>query len=62
MSSNPQMRDLVEKLQSAERIRDTDKTQLAAETALLDDQRSKLVEDRLIAQIEQKILHEVFCN
>jgi CHAT domain-containing protein len=54
MSSNPQMRDLVEKLQSAERIRDTDKTQLAAETALLDDQRSKLVEDRLIAQIEQK--------
>ena len=54
MSSNPQMRDLVEKLQSAERIRDTDKTQLAAETALLDDQRSKLVEDRLITQIEQK--------
>ena len=50
--SDPNIASLVDQLQSLERKRDADKAQLASETALMDDQRSKLVEDQLTSQIQ----------
>jgi CHAT domain-containing protein len=46
--SDPALAKLVEALQRAERERDTTNLELSAETSLADEQRSKLVEDKLI--------------
>ena len=51
--SDPNISSLVDQLQSLERKRDADQAQLASETALMDDQRSKLVEDQLILKIKE---------
>ena len=51
--SDPNIAKLVDQLQSLERKRDADKAQLASETSLMDDQRSKLIEDRLTSEIKE---------
>jgi CHAT domain-containing protein len=52
--NNKEAGEAIQKLQMLERQRDLDKTQLASETSLADDQRSKLVEDGLLAKIKEK--------
>jgi CHAT domain-containing protein len=52
--NNKEAGEAIQKLQMLERQRDLDKTQLASETSLADDQRSKLVEDALLAKIKEK--------
>jgi CHAT domain-containing protein len=52
--NNKDAGDAIQKLQMLERQRDLDKTQLASETGLADDQRSKLVEDALLEKIQDK--------
>jgi CHAT domain-containing protein len=52
--SDPEISKLVDDLQSNERLRDAAKSQLAAETSLSDDQRSKVVEDNLNQQITER--------
>ena len=52
--NNKNAGEAIQKLQMLERQRDLDKTQLASETSLPDDQRSKLVEDALLAKIKEK--------
>lgn len=52
--NNKEAGEAIQKLQMLERQRDLDKTQLASETSLADDQRSKLVEDALLAKIQDK--------
>ncbi len=52
-SDNPEMQSLLDRLSQAQRIRDTTNTELAFESTLPDDQRSKIVEDRLITQKRQ---------
>jgi CHAT domain-containing protein len=52
--NNKEAGEAIQKLQMLERQRDLDKTQLASETSLADDQRSKLVEDGLLAKIKDK--------
>ena len=54
MINNKEAGEAIQKLQMLERQRDLDKTQLASETSLADDQRSKLVEDALLAKIKEK--------
>ena len=45
---NAELRELIEKIQVAERDRDAANIELSYETALPDDQRSKIIEDKLI--------------
>lgn len=52
--SDPEISKMVDDLQSNERLRDAAKSQLAAETSLSDDQRSKVVEDNLNQQITER--------
>ena len=52
--NNKEAGEAIQKLQMLERQRDLDKTQLASETSLADDQRSKLIEDALLAKIKDK--------
>ena len=52
--NNKDAGEAIQKLQMLERQRDLDKTQLASETSLADDQRSKLVEDALLSKIKEK--------
>jgi len=52
--NNKEAGEAIQKLQMLERQRDLDKTQLASETSLADDQRSKLVEDGLLSKIKEK--------
>jgi len=52
--NNKEAGEAIQKLQMLERQRDLDKTQLASETSLADDQRSKLVEDALLSKIKEK--------
>ena len=52
--SDPEISKMVDDLQSNERLRDAAKSQLAAETALANDQRSKVVEDDLNQQITER--------
>ena len=53
--NNKEMNDAVSDLQSLERLRDADRAQLASETARTEEQRSKIVEDRLNADLKNKI-------
>jgi len=52
-SDNPEMQSLLDRLSQAQRTRDTTNTELAFESTLPDDQRSRIVEDRLINQKRQ---------
>jgi CHAT domain-containing protein len=52
--NNKEAGEAIQKLQMLVRQRDLDKTQLASETSLADDQRSKLVEDALLVKIKEK--------
>ncbi len=52
--SDKDIAKLVDELQSQERLRDADKGQLASETSLADDQRSRVVEEKLNLQIKER--------
>jgi CHAT domain-containing protein len=54
-SNNKEMNDVVSDLQSLERLRDADRAQLASETSRPEEQRSKIIEDKLNSDLKQKI-------
>ena len=54
-SNNKEMNDVVSDLQSLERLRDADRAQLASETSRPEEQRSKIIEDKLNSELKQKI-------
>lgn len=52
-ADNPEMQALIDRLSQAQRTRDTTNTELAFESTLPDDQRSRIVEDRLSVRKRQ---------